>query len=67
MACHLGSSRIDTSENNKKVYDVIMFRFFAGLTTEEAAESLGISARTVRRYWTYGRTWLYRRISGELG
>lgn len=52
-------------EHNRQVFDVIMFRFFAGMTIEAAAESLGISPRTARRYWTYGRTWLYRRVTGK--
>lgn len=55
------------ADQDRGVFDVIMLRFFAGLTIENTAETLNISARTVRRYWTYGRTWLYRRISGAVG
>ena len=56
---------LDTlATHNRGVFDVIMFRFFAGLTLESTAEALDISTRTVKRYWTYGRTWLYRRIMG---
>ncbi len=36
---------------------------FAGLTTEEAAEALGISVRTAYRDWAYARAWLYRRLT----
>ncbi|MDO8542084.1 MAG: ECF-type sigma factor [Opitutaceae bacterium] len=32
--------------------------FFAGLTVEQAAEVLGISARTAHRDWLYARAWL---------
>ncbi len=39
-------------------------RYFAGLTGEEAAEILGISARTADRYWVYARAWLRREMEG---
>jgi RNA polymerase sigma factor (TIGR02999 family) len=39
--------------------------YFAGLTTEEAAEVLGISVRTAYRDWEYARAWLYRRLEGD--
>ena len=38
---------------------------FTGLTIPQAAEALGISARTADRTWAYARAWLFRRISGE--
>jgi RNA polymerase sigma factor (TIGR02999 family) len=34
---------------------LVELRYFAGLTGEEAAEILGISARTADRYWVYTR------------
>jgi len=43
---------------------VIELRFFGGLTEEETAETLGISARTVGRVWRRARAWL-RREMGE--
>jgi RNA polymerase sigma factor (TIGR02999 family) len=44
---------------------LVQLRYFAGLTIEEAAEALGISPATAKRYWRYTRAWLYREISGE--
>ncbi len=38
-------------------------RYFAGFTLEEAAEVLGISAPTAKRYWSYARVWLFREIN----
>ncbi|MCA9756666.1 MAG: sigma-70 family RNA polymerase sigma factor [Candidatus Eisenbacteria bacterium] len=43
---------------------VVELRFFAGLSSKEIAEHLGITERTVRRYWAYSQAWLYRRLSG---
>lgn len=51
--------------HDRGVYDVIMLRFFGGLGIDATAEALSRSPRTVKRYWTYGRTWLYRRIAGD--
>jgi RNA polymerase sigma factor (TIGR02999 family) len=39
---------------------VVKLRYFAGLSMQEVAESLGISLRTAERNWTYARTWLHR-------
>ena len=37
---------------------VVELRFFGGLTEEETADILGISARTVKRDWKVARAWL---------
>jgi RNA polymerase sigma factor (TIGR02999 family) len=43
--------------------ELVKLRFFAGLTTAEAAEALGVSVATAERYWTFARTWLYADLS----
>ncbi|MBU0640690.1 MAG: sigma-70 family RNA polymerase sigma factor [Planctomycetes bacterium] len=43
---------------------IVNLRFFAGLTSEQIAEMLGISVRTVKRQWRYTRAWLYRAVAG---
>ena len=37
---------------------LVKLRYFAGLTTPEAAHVLGISIRTAERTWTYAKAWL---------
>jgi RNA polymerase sigma factor (TIGR02999 family) len=44
---------------------VVELRFFAGLTIEEVAEVLGVSAGTVKLDWTHARAWLYRELVAE--
>jgi|SRR5262245_23836216 len=44
---------------------LVKLRYFAGLTVDEAARSLGISTSTADRHWTFARAWLYRRIVGD--
>jgi len=42
---------------------VVRLRFYAGLSVDQTAEALGISARTAARLWTYARAVLYRALS----
>jgi RNA polymerase sigma factor (TIGR02999 family) len=37
---------------------VVELRYFAGLTVEETAEAMGISARTVKSDWNLAKAWL---------
>jgi RNA polymerase sigma factor (TIGR02999 family) len=39
---------------------LVKLRFFAGLTAEQAAQTLGVSARTADRIWHYARTFLLK-------
>ena len=41
---------------------VVELRFFGGLTVEETAEVLKVSAATVRRDWSVARAWLRREM-----
>ena len=43
---------------------VVELRFFAGVTAEQAAEALGVSAPTVNRRWRLARAWLTERLGG---
>jgi RNA polymerase sigma-70 factor (ECF subfamily) len=42
---------------------IVELRFFGGLTTEEVAEALGVSARTVEREWAFAKAWLFGQLS----
>lgn len=46
------------SKKDKTKADLVKLRYFAGLTSEQAAEVLGISPATADRYWAYARSWL---------
>jgi len=43
---------------------IVELRFFGGLSVEETAEALGISAATVKRHWTIAKAWLVRELGG---
>jgi RNA polymerase sigma factor (TIGR02999 family) len=46
---------------------LVTLRYFAGLSVQEAADTLGISRATADRYWSYARTWLYCELRGKDG
>jgi RNA polymerase sigma factor (TIGR02999 family) len=46
---------------------IVELKFFGGLSTEEAAEALGTSPRTVEREWALARAWLYMQLQGSRG
>ncbi len=40
----------------------VKLRYFAGLSVEEAAESVGLSRSAAGEHWAYARAWLHRRL-----
>jgi len=44
---------------------VVECRFFGGLTEEDTAEALGVTARTVARDWVKARGWLSRMLCDD--
>jgi RNA polymerase sigma factor (TIGR02999 family) len=48
---------------NTRLSQVVECRYFGGLTEEETAEALGVTARTVQRDWAKARGWLYLEMS----
>ena len=50
--------------DNQKA-ELVKLRYFVGLTTEEAAQVLGISVPTADRWWNFSRAWLYEEIERQ--
>ncbi|MCK4342295.1 MAG: sigma-70 family RNA polymerase sigma factor [Phycisphaerae bacterium] len=50
---------------NPRQAEVVMLRYFAGLTREEIADALDLSPRTIDNDWRFARAWLHRELSGE--
>jgi RNA polymerase sigma factor (TIGR02999 family) len=57
----------ELAERQPQLADVVECRCFGGLTVEETAEALAISATTVKRRWRLARTWLYCSMQPETG
>jgi RNA polymerase sigma factor (TIGR02999 family) len=45
--------------------ELVKLRYFVGMTLEQAAEALGISERTAKRYWAFARAWLHEEIKTQ--
>ncbi len=52
-------------EHDPRAAQIVMLRYFAGLTEQQTALALDISERTVRREWSTARLWLFARMSGS--
>lgn len=46
--------------------EVVKLRYFVGMTIEETAEALNISAPTAKRDWTFARAWLFRELRQDV-
>lgn len=53
------------AELDERKSKIVELRFFGGLSNEETAEVLGISAITVIREWNKAKAWLYRELSRQ--
>jgi RNA polymerase sigma factor (TIGR02999 family) len=45
--------------------ELVKLRYFVGLKIEEAAEVLGISKATAKRWWAYARAWLFEAVQSD--
>ncbi|NNF15031.1 MAG: sigma-70 family RNA polymerase sigma factor [Gemmatimonadetes bacterium] len=59
----LGDALEELEADEPRLAQVVDLRFFAGLGEQEAAEVLGVSARTVRRDWVKARAYLHDRLA----
>ena len=46
------------AQTNSEKATLVKLRYFAGLTEQQAAETLGISRATAARWWAFSRAWL---------
>jgi RNA polymerase sigma factor (TIGR02999 family) len=52
-----------------RLAEIVMLRYFSGLSVEETAAVIGVSVSTLTRDWRYARVWLAGRLgeAGEIG
>jgi DNA-directed RNA polymerase specialized sigma24 family protein len=41
---------------------LVKLRYFAGMSHQEAADSLGVGRRAADRLWALARAWLFQRL-----
>jgi DNA-directed RNA polymerase specialized sigma24 family protein len=51
-------------QNDARKSQLVKLRFFAGLTTTQAAQALGVSTTTAENDWTCARSWLRLETAG---
>ncbi|MGK2934151.1 MAG: ECF-type sigma factor [Gemmatimonadaceae bacterium] len=49
-----------------RLSEVVECRFFGGLTIEDTATALGVSAATVKRDWALARAWLFNELADQV-
>jgi RNA polymerase sigma factor (TIGR02999 family) len=60
LAVHEALERLAVESSRKA--ELVKLRYFGGLSIEEAAEVLGVSEPTAKRWWAFSRAWLGREI-----
>jgi RNA polymerase sigma factor (TIGR02999 family) len=58
----LGDALADLARVDPKLAKVVDCRFFAGMSDAEAASVLGITDRTVQRWWVQARAWIHSEL-----
>jgi RNA polymerase sigma factor (TIGR02999 family) len=61
----LGEALARLEQLDARQAHVVECRFFGGLSIDETAEALGISAATVSRDWTFARAWLHNELTAH--
>ena len=59
----LDKALTNLAEMDPRKSQIVELKFFGGLTTEEVAEVLKVTSRTVDREWRKAKAWLHRAIS----
>jgi len=63
LAIHLTLERLERLDPQQG--KLVELRYFAGLSSEETAEAMGLSLRTVEREWTTAKAWLRAQLAGD--
>lgn len=61
---------LDDALQKLEAYDplkaqIVMLRFFTGLSNEQTAQALGKSVTWIKDEWAYARTWLHRELAAQ--
>jgi RNA polymerase sigma factor (TIGR02999 family) len=64
LALHEALEELESKDSRRA--QVVKLKFFAGLTIDEMAKTLGVSTTTVEKDWVYARCWLRLEMSKHL-
>lgn len=60
----LTAALVELTENDPQKAELVRLRYFAGLSEQEAAETLQISRATAARWWAFAKAWLFEKMNG---
>ncbi|MEO1369438.1 MAG: ECF-type sigma factor, partial [Acidobacteriota bacterium] len=63
LAIHAALDRL--AEVDARAAQVVTLQYFAGFSTSEVADALGVSDRTVRNDWGFARAWMLRKLASD--
>jgi len=63
LALNEALSKLEAYDKRKS--EVVMLRYFAGLSIEETAAAMDLSAATIKNEWTFARAWLHRELNKD--
>lgn len=52
-------------QSNPERAQVVVLKFFGGMTNKEVADTLGIGERSVDRHWVCAKAWLFQKLQVE--
>lgn len=52
---------------DRQQHEIVLLRYFAGLSIDEVAQAMGMSPSTIDRHWRFARAWLRRQMDGPAG
>ncbi|MFT7484996.1 MAG: RNA polymerase sigma factor (TIGR02999 family) [Candidatus Paceibacteria bacterium] len=65
FALDLDTALDSLEQTDEELARLVELRFYGACSTEEIAETLGISARTVKRRWRFARAWLQQSMEQQ--
>jgi RNA polymerase sigma factor (TIGR02999 family) len=63
LALHASLDKLQ--QEHPQAAELVLLRYFAGLSMAEIAEMQGVPLRTLERKWMFARTWLKRELRSE--
>lgn len=63
VVVHLNEALEELASEHPEKAELVKLRFFVGLRIPQAAECLGISPATAKRFWMFSRAWLLNRLT----
>lgn len=62
LAVHQALERLERIDPRRA--EIVLLRYFVGLTVDETAAALNVSRRTIASEWRFARAWLRRELAG---